>query len=47
MDEKSLYAQIINLSTPWQVKSLSLVENVASVTVTDALLRVKSLFGYC
>lgn len=34
MDEKSLYAQILNLSAPWQVKSLSLVENVASVTVT-------------
>ena len=34
MDEKSLYAHILNLSAPWQVKSLSLDENAASVTVT-------------
>ena len=34
MDEKSLYAHILNLSAPWQVKSLSLDENTASVTVT-------------
>lgn len=34
MDEKSLYAHILNLSTPWQVMSLSLDENVGSVTVT-------------
>ncbi|MCP2006193.1 UNVERIFIED_ORG: transposase [Buttiauxella agrestis ATCC 33320] len=33
MDEKSLYAHILNLSVPWQVKSLSLDENTASVTV--------------
>ncbi|UZK98206.1 hypothetical protein ON005_23270 [Klebsiella pneumoniae] len=26
MDEKSLYAHILNLSDPWQVKSLSLDE---------------------
>lgn len=26
MDEKSLCAHILNLSTPWQVKSLSLDE---------------------
>lgn len=34
MDEKSLYAHILNLSVPLQVKSLSLDENVSSVTVT-------------
>ena len=34
MDEKSLYAHILNLSALWQVKSLSLDENAASVTVT-------------
>ncbi|HFN0495325.1 TPA: ISL3 family transposase [Klebsiella pneumoniae] len=34
MDEKSLYAHILNLSEPWQVKSLSLDENAGSVTVT-------------
>ncbi|EIM1540897.1 ISL3 family transposase, partial [Salmonella enterica] len=34
MDEKSLCAHILNLSTPWQVKSLSLDENAGSVTVT-------------
>ncbi|VCZ14168.1 Putative transposase (identified by ISEscan HMM) [Escherichia coli] len=34
MDEKSLYAHILNLSDPWQVKSLSLDENAGSVTVT-------------
>lgn len=34
MDEKSLYAHILNLSALWQVKSLSLDENTASVTVT-------------
>ena len=33
MDEKSLYAHILNLTTPWQVKSLSLDEKVGSVTV--------------
>jgi transposase len=33
MDEKSLYAHILNLSAPWQVNSLSLDENVGSVTV--------------
>ncbi len=33
-DEKSLYAHILNLSDPWQVKSLSLDENAGSVTVT-------------
>jgi hypothetical protein len=27
MDEKSLYAHILNLSAPWQVTSLSLDEN--------------------
>lgn len=34
MDEKSLYAHILNLSALWQVKSLSLDENTTSVTVT-------------
>lgn len=34
MDEKSLYAHILNLSAPWQVMSLSLNENAGSVTVT-------------
>lgn len=34
MDEKSLYAHILNLSSPWQVNSLSLDENEGSVTVT-------------
>lgn len=34
MDEKSLSAHILNLTTPWQVKSLSLDENAGSVTVT-------------
>lgn len=34
MDEKSLYAHILNLTASWQVKSLSLDENAGSVTVT-------------
>lgn len=34
MDEKSLYAHILNLSAPWQVTTLSLDENAGSVTVT-------------
>lgn len=34
MDEKSLYAHILNLSAPWQVSTLSLDENAGSVTVT-------------
>ncbi len=29
MDEKSLYAHILNLSAPWQVESLSLDETLA------------------
>lgn len=33
MDEKSLYAHILNLTAPWQVKSLSLDESTGSVTV--------------
>jgi len=33
MDEKSLYADILNLSAPWQVQSLSLYEKSGSVTV--------------
>lgn len=34
MDEKSLYAHILNLSAPWQVNSLALDKNAGSVTVT-------------
>ncbi|STU16845.1 transposase [Klebsiella pneumoniae] len=34
MDEKSLYAHILNLTASWQVKALSLDEKVGSVTVT-------------
>lgn len=37
MDEKSLYAHILNLSSPWQVKSLSLNEKAGSVTVLVGL----------
>lgn len=37
MDEKSLYAHILNLSAPWQVSSLSLDENAGSVTVTVSI----------
>lgn len=34
MDEKSLYAHILNLAAPWQVNSLTLDENAGSVAVT-------------
>lgn len=34
MDEKTLYAHILNLPVPWQVNSLSLDKNAGSVTVT-------------
>lgn len=34
MDEKSLYAHILNLTSPWQVKYLTLDENAGSVTVS-------------
>lgn len=34
MDERTLYAHILNLPGPWQVESLSLDENAGSVTVT-------------
>lgn len=37
MDEKSLYAHILNLTDPWQVKSLSLDEKASSVTVIISL----------
>lgn len=37
MDEKSLYAHILNLSALWQVSSLSLDENAGSVTVTVSI----------
>ncbi|CAI2535527.1 Uncharacterised protein [Serratia liquefaciens] len=33
MDEKSLYAHILNLSAPWQIQSLFLDEQSGSVTV--------------
>ncbi len=33
MDEKSLYARILNLPPPWEVASLSLDENTGVVTV--------------
>ncbi len=39
MDEKSLYAHILNLSAPWQVKSLSLDENADSVTVVVGIAK--------
>jgi transposase len=38
MDEKSLYAHILNLSSPWQVKALSLDEKAGSVTVFIGLI---------
>ena len=31
MDEKSLYAHILNLTAPWQVKSLTLDENAIQI----------------
>ncbi len=34
MDEKSLYTHILNLTSPWQVKHLTLDENAGSVTVS-------------
>ncbi len=34
IDEKSLYAHILNLTSPWQVKYLTLDENAGSVTVS-------------
>lgn len=37
MDEKSLYARILNLSPPWEVASLSLDENTGVVTVHVAI----------
>ena len=37
MDEKSLYARILNLSPPWTVASLSLDENTGVVTVHVAI----------
>lgn len=37
MDEKSLYARILNLSAPWAVASLSLDENTGVVTVHVAI----------
>lgn len=37
MDEKSLYARILNLSPPWNVASLLLDENTGAVTVYVAI----------
>lgn len=42
MDEKSLYAHILNLTAPWQVKSLTLDENAGSVTVPSESLKILS-----
>ncbi len=39
MDERSLYAHILNLTAPWQVKYLSLDENAGSVTVTVGIAK--------
>lgn len=39
MDEKSLYAHILNLSAPWQVESLSLDENAGYVTVVVGIAK--------
>lgn len=39
MDEKSLYARILNLTAPWQVKSLTLDENSGSVRLPSGLLK--------
>lgn len=43
MDEKSLYAHILNLSAPWQVKSLSLDANAGSVTVAVEIAKNSKL----
>lgn len=40
MDEKSLYAHILNLSAPWQVESLSLDENAGYVTVVVGIAKI-------
>lgn len=37
MDEKSLYARILNLSPPWEVDTLFLDENTGTVTVYVAI----------
>ena len=36
MDKKNLYAHILNMSAPWQVKSLPFDDNAGSVTVGSA-----------
>ncbi len=38
MDEKSLYAHILNLSAPWQVQSLYLMERLLSVSMIRVAL---------
>lgn len=35
MDEKFLYAHILNLTTPWQVKSLPLDEKVVIIGIAE------------
>lgn len=44
MDEKSLYAHILNLTTPWQVNSLSLDEKIGSVTAIVGIAENAQLF---
>lgn len=39
MDEKSLYAHILNLPAPWQVQSLSLDESAGAVTVVVGIAK--------
>ncbi|SQC11864.1 transposase, ISL3 family [Klebsiella pneumoniae] len=43
MDEKSLYAHILNLTASWQVKALSLDEKVGSVTVTVGIAEKRAV----
>ncbi len=47
MDEKSLYAHILNLSDPWQVKSLSLDENAGSVALLQIVGGDKLIIPFC
>lgn len=43
MDEKSLYSHILNLTAPWQVKSLPLDESAGSVTIIVGIAEKSSL----
>jgi hypothetical protein len=45
MNEKSLYAHILNLSAPWQVHSVSLDELAASITVVVSVAENAQLTG--